>query len=636
MKRHRLIVGAASAGLVITALVAAPGQAAPGHSDTHRKTLPNSVPSWAQKPAMSANAVSNAETIQFNVLLPLKHPQKAEEFARAVATPGSPVYGDYLSEAEFAKRFGPSHGSTMKVTNWLKHQGFEVEGPQAGNMYVAASGSVAEVEAAFDTQLRAFSVDGQSLRAPASPMSVPASVASSVVAVTGVDQSGLLIRPTSADVNSARNIEPAKSGKGYRCSRWWGEYRNSALPKRLKHQPTMLCNYSKGGYTWRQTRKIMNWRGSARGKGQTVGIVLAYSYPHVRSDASKMARNQHVRRLTKSHYTAKLDKPERDKARCGGESSWSSELAMDVQAVHNMSPAAKIIYYGADSCATIPQAFARAVHDGKASVLSGSFGYNDGAVGPGDPAYKVFHRNMLKAATKGISVLFSSGDRGTYKITNGETFLSYPSSDPLATAVGGISAGLGKHNGIKFRTGWEWQAYELKGNHWRKGNPCQVLYGVPSGNCIGAGGGVSKEFSQPKWQRYLPGSKLHKPDIAGLSDPFTGMRVGSSAGGGWDVTPGGGTSLSAPLVAGMVANANQTQNRRIGFLNPALYSLRGTNGLKDIWHHSVGFTVPLQGGRTALVQFDGSPESIRSHRGYDHVTGLGIPGPGFYHKLGRR
>ncbi|WP_366942245.1 hypothetical protein [Amycolatopsis sp.] len=78
------------------------------------------------------------------------------------------------------------------------------------------------------------------------------------------------------------------------------------------------------------------------------------------------------------------------------------------------------------------------------------------------------------------------------------------------------------------------------------------------------------------------------PDIGADGAPNTGMTKSETEpgqNGGPDVfstSTEGGTSLAAPLVAGMVADAEQGQATPFGFINPLLYSLSGTSALNDI------------------------------------------------------
>ena len=77
------------------------------------------------------------------------------------------------------------------------------------------------------------------------------------------------------------------------------------------------------------------------------------------------------------------------------------------------------------------------------------------------------------------------------------------------------------------------------------------------------------------------------PDVSLVGDPQTGMLVGQT-----QTFPDGtvkyseyrlgGTSLSSPLMAGVMALADQRAGRRHGFANPALYGRYGTNAFLDV------------------------------------------------------
>ena len=109
----------------------------------------------------------------------------------------------------------------------------------------------------------------------------------------------------------------------------------------------------------------------------------------------------------------------------------------------------------------------------------------------------------------------------------------------------------------------------------------------------------------------------------------------------------GGTSLAAPLVAGLVTAAQQGQPVPFGFLNPVLYKLYGT----DAYHRTLPLTShspahaarhrtappPSAASRTLLVTFDDQSPTITSQvtlPGYDNMTGVGTPnGPAFIRHL---
>ena len=124
-----------------------------------------------------------------------------------------------------------------------------------------------------------------------------------------------------------------------------------------------------------------------------------------------------------------------------------------------------------------------------------------------------------------------------------------------------------------------------------------------------------------------------------VGDPNTGFLVGQTQtfpeGVSYDEYRIGGTSLSAPLFAGVMALADQHAGVHHGFANPWLYSLAGSAALRDI----------MPGPRTAVVRrnfvngvdsaggftqpsvrtIDADLQSLRTLNGYDTLTGLGAP-----------
>ena len=90
-----------------------------------------------------------------------------------------------LSTAELVRLFGPSRSELAGTTAYLRSHGLE---PTAGGILTRSySGSVAEAESAFATQLVAYRAAGVSFRAPSSAPSLPQSLAGGIAAVTGLD-----------------------------------------------------------------------------------------------------------------------------------------------------------------------------------------------------------------------------------------------------------------------------------------------------------------------------------------------------------------------------------------------------------------------------------------------------------------
>jgi kumamolisin len=97
---------------------------------------------------------------------------------------------------------------------------------------------------------------------------------------------------------------------------------------------------------------------------------------------------------------------------------------------------------------------------------------------------------------------------------------------------------------------------------------------------------VSVNFAVPDWQTTvaLPASVNDGhagrgiPDIAGNAHPDSGYVLILD---GADIGPVGGTSAVAPLYAGLIALAS-AQAGAIGFINPTLYQLAGSDVFRDI------------------------------------------------------
>ena len=110
------------------------------------------------------------------------------------------------------------------------------------------------------------------------------------------------------------------------------------------------------------------------------------------------------------------------------------------------------------------------------------------------------------------------------------------------------------------------------------------------------------------------------PDVS--ADGIDGMRVGLITNGRYTTINDAATSLSAPLVAGMVVAAEQGQPKPFGFLNPALYALAGTSAFYDprpitsrdplLWRATI---CPKTEPPPRVVSLPGSPTvSLRYYR----------------------
>ena len=322
---------------------------------------------------------------------------------------------------------------------------------------------------------------------------------------------------------------------------------------------------------------------------------------------------------------------------------WYGEETLDLDAVHSMAPGAKILFEGAKSDFN-PDLLDRLndiVDHHRASIVTNSYG----EFGEALPRATILaqHQAFEEAAATGVSVLFSSGDNGDEVDTIGYRSADWPASDPLATAVGGTSLGVGPFDNYVFETGWGTTTTDLNGKTWDPKPPGDWLYG--------GGGGTSRVFSEPNYQvgvvphsmsGYFGGAARVTPDVATVGDPSTGLLVGET-----QTFPGhkvrydeyriGGTSLSSPLFAGIVALAVQTGGSDLGLINPTLYAMAGTDAYHDIVNpgHRLAVVranlnngVDTSAGTSFQLRSLNQTESIHTVPGYDDVTGNGTPNGG--------
>jgi subtilase family serine protease len=198
------------------------------------------------------------------------------------------------------------------------------------------------------------------------------------------------------------------------------------------------------------------------------------------------------------------------------------------------------------------------------------------------------------AARAGISVVAASGDFGAADLEPGTDDLypypavAWPASDPLVTAVGGTRLRVSA-----------------------AGRPDGPVSAVSDGSDRAGGGGLSALYTRPAYQDSVAnvvGDRRGVPDISMDADMCSLVVMYTRAGGaGWEAN--GGTSVAAPLFAGIVADAAGLAGHRLGPINPVLYRLHGTgDGLADVTDGSTN--------TAAMHGYQAVP-------GYDLATGLG-------------
>jgi subtilase family serine protease len=428
---------------------------------------------------------------------------------------------------------------------------------------------------------------------------------------------------------------------GYRnakpCSRFWGQVqatKQADFKTPLPKFDGKTLSYAPCGYTGPQLRLAYENNSNLTGSGVTVAITDAYRWQLIASDANRYASENGDGSYADGQLTENLPSSYNRQDECDP-SGWSGEETLDVEAVHAMAPGANIRYYASSSCFDddLLDTLARVADEGVAQVVTNS--WSDLESNESDAAITAYETIFQQSALQGITTLFSSGDNGDELANSGLKQVDYPASDPYVTAVGGTATAINP-DGFRLDTGWGTDTYSLSddGKSWTGGD---YLYG--------AGGGVSTLFDQPSYQRGVVNTRLSGgravPDIAMDADPQTGMLVGQTQTFPDGVYYGeyriGGTSLASPLLAGMVALAVQNnKGHGFGLLNPVIYSRSNLFDdvvpqakLPGVVRANYVNGVNDDEGVSYVLRTFGQDSSLNVTKGWDQVTGRGVPRPSF-------
>lgn len=100
--------------------------------------------------------------------------------------PNSPNYHQWLTPDQVGENFGPSETDIATVTNWLTGQGFTVSEVTKDRMSIRFSGTAAQVQSAFHTEIHNLQVKGRMHIANMTDPQIPAALAPVVVGVKGL------------------------------------------------------------------------------------------------------------------------------------------------------------------------------------------------------------------------------------------------------------------------------------------------------------------------------------------------------------------------------------------------------------------------------------------------------------------
>jgi subtilase family serine protease len=326
------------------------------------------------------------------------------------------------------------------------------------------------------------------------------------------------------------------------------------------------------------------------GTGQTIAIVDAYDDPNIVSDTQVFCNtfNLPTCNLILINQTGGSTLPTPAAKSSGG--GWALEIALDVQWAHVVAPQATILLVEADSNSytDLFAAVATAAAYPGVSAVSMSWGSSEFSTETTYDSYMT-----TPAGHTGVTFLTAAGDNGAY-ISRRTLGVDYPPASPNVIAVGGTLLSIDSNNNYISESGWG--------------------YGTSSYRNGGSGGGIAKYESQPAYQNGevndYSTTKRTVPDVAFNADPNSGVAVYDS----WDSGSlpwfqVGGTSLSSPMWAGVIALVDQARTLY------GMSSLTTSQALTQIYSLSAANFHDITTGNNGYA----------AGPGYDLVTGLGTP-----------
>jgi subtilase family serine protease len=560
-------------------------------------------------------ALGSATELNVTVALAPRDPAALSAFAGAVSTPGSSVYRQYITPAQFADRFGPTATQITAVEDSLRAHGLQPGALSANGLSIRLSATAGAIERALSLSLDRLALPGSATAivnraAPA----LDAGIAHLVQGVVGLDNLAtpmpLLIHRAALPRAHPQAHPHVVTGGPQPCAT-----ASAAAPSQSAYTADQIASaYGFGGL----------YQAGDQGQGQTIAL-----YELEPNDPADIAAFQACYGTHASVSYVPVD---------GGAGSGpgSGEAALDIESAISLAPRARFLVYQApNSNSSAPGAgpydeFSAIVSQDQAHVVSASWGQCEAVEGSGNAAAEA--TLFQEAAAQGQTFVAASGDNGSEDCFAGQLLsgmqlaVDDPASQPFVTGVGGTSLNsLGPRPGeTVWNAGGSFVAATLTAASGAGGGGVSGLWRMPAYQTGAAsslhviGAGSSSSFCGG-------GSALCRqvPDVSADANPNTGYLIywngtasvsGQPA--GWQTI--GGTSLSAPMWAALLALANASPacgGSPVGFANPALYRAAATASASDF--------NDVSSGNNDFTGTNGS--KYVAGPGYDMASGLGTP-----------
>jgi len=549
--------------------------AAPGEAQTALAAVPPSTPNSLTS-YRSVGAADPGMSVLVTVAIPLRNLPLLSSLVKGSSDPSSAEFRHFLTYGEVSQEFLPTQAQYLSVVDYLTSRGFVIQSSSLNSMIVAR-GTVAQVSQSLGQSVQLYTNGTYSYYQTTGPSGLPGAYS------FASNSTGLMMRPDLVRSGSvASGVVPSAN-----------------------------VTFTEGGQPTKLLRTVYNSTGllgqGDNGTGYTVGLLDFYGNPSVAQDLALYDSTYGY--PAPPSFTVSPIGPYNPNL--GPATDWDGEIDLDVQVSHAMAPGANIILYAANGELPLSAAVAAIVQDGKANVVSQSFGLPEWEYYEAGPEGYLFNSVFtddyyMLGSAMGMSFLASTGDGGGSGFSAGpEGGAEYPSTSPYVTALGGTATYISTT-----------ASGALSFNQSAWSNIGSVPYFANEG---GGGGGVSILEPSPWYQ-----SSLQVPTSFPDGRTVPDLSLDASGGPGtfivFDGSPTavGGTSEASPLFAGLLTLLMGSQKGGLGLLNPAIYKLAGNSSTyqRTFTPITFGYTIPWV-----------------STLGYNLATGWGTPNIGEIAKL---
>jgi pseudomonalisin len=548
------------------------------HAQTWVSTATQAYPAQYLQNATTIGSLPASTAMHIVVGLQEQNADQVQSTLRQMLTPGNALYGTSFTVQQFAAQFGATAAQVQAVENYLSSNGFTNLAVSGNQLLIEADGTAANVEAAFNTSLSQYSVNGATVFVNTTGAQVPASLSGMVVAVLGLNNV-VAMHPDIRQVSTGPQTVPCTPPE---CPTPDVD-NESYTPQQYQISYDAACPSDNASCAA---------KGFSTGKSTEVGIIAEGNLTQVVTDLRTYETTYSLPQVPVTVVNAGVASSD-----TSGEDEWDLDSQTSTGIAQQVS---HLYFYVATSMtdSDLGLAINKAVTSNVVKAFNMSFGecefspYVDGSMLLDDEIFG-------EAALQGITPFASSDDQGSacpVVGTNGVPLsgppdTSYPASSPYVIAVGGTYLFTNADYTFDFETAADF-----------------------------SGGGISYFETSPFWQAYTGAGTL--PIVPSSEAGDRGVPDVSMCAGGFEVAVCaaniivdgaseliGGTSLSSPLAMGAWARIQTSHKNKLGFAGPLIYQL--ANGGPTAT--SPYFNDVIIGGNGLFTALPG----------YDYVTGLG-------------